>query len=390
MSTLHYMTSGKSALDESAETKQAVLEIAELRKTFEGRGARGPVAAVDGISLRADPGEMIVLLGPSGCGKTTLLRCVAGLEIPDEGTVSVSDKVVFSSSRRKNTPPEHRMLSMMFQSYALWPHMTAAGNVAYPLESRGLQRQEIKSRVAEVLDAVGIPQLANELPHAMSGGQQQRVALARALVAATPLILFDEPLSNVDAKVRDELIIEIKRMQNRFGFSGLYVTHDQSEALALGDRVAVLDAGKVVEIGAPREVYHSPRSRYTARFIGSSNEFSGTARVAGDSLQVDTEIGVVVSRRADARNMTGDAYAIFRPSDCRIVDEQSAPPGENTWSGVVETATFRGTLVELEISIGNRLLKVSTDSRSHVPKGASVAVTVDAANVLVFAPEERP
>jgi iron(III) transport system ATP-binding protein len=233
-----------------------VVEALGLRKDFSGRGAdgrQGSVVAVDGVDLRVRSGELVVLLGPSGCGKTTLLRCIAGLERPTGGEIRVRGRTVFSHTNGCFVPPEHRRIGMMFQSYALWPHMTVSENIGYPLTA--LPRPERQARVVEMLDRLGIAGLGHRYPGELSGGQQQRVALARALVASQSLLLFDEPLSNVDAKVRRRLRTELRDLKRRSNFAGIYVTHDQEEAMELADTLVVMESGQVRQVASPRAVY---------------------------------------------------------------------------------------------------------------------------------------
>ncbi|MGH3758734.1 ABC transporter ATP-binding protein [Actinophytocola sp.] len=257
------------------------LTVQGLTKSF--RRANGSVVTpVDDISLTIREGEFVVLLGPSGCGKTTLLRCIAGLEIPDRGSIALGDTAVFDASAGVNRPPERRGIAMMFQSYALFPHMTVEDNVAYPLRAARVPKEERRRRVDDALRLVGVSEIATQLPGKLSGGQQQRVSLARALVAEPKIILFDEPLSNVDAKVREELRVQLLEMQKRVNFTAVYVTHDQVEALELADRIAVLRDGVVQQLDSPSEVYDRPVSRYVANFIGSVNEVPGTIMSVGE------------------------------------------------------------------------------------------------------------
>jgi iron(III) transport system ATP-binding protein len=230
------------------------ITLLNLSKTFVRRSGE-VVRAIDDVTLDINPGEFLVLLGPSGCGKTTMLRSIAGLETPSQGKVIVNDTPLFDAERRLAVPPEQRKMGMIFQSYALWPHMTVYSNVAYPLKMRGVPGKEIRARVHETLALVGIPELTDQYPGQISGGQQQRTALARALVGGSQVVLFDEPLSNGDAKVREQLRFEIKKMHDELGFTGVYVTHDQEEAMALGTRIAVMRAGKIDQLGSSTEVY---------------------------------------------------------------------------------------------------------------------------------------
>lgn len=245
-----------------------VVRLRDLTKRY--RRADGEItAAVDGVALDVAPGEFLVLLGPSGCGKTTLLRSIAGLERPDGGTVEIDGRPVFGPG--VNVPPERRGISMVFQSYALWPHLTVHDNVAYPLQNRRgerLTKAGIASRVRDSLALVGIDHLAGQYPGELSGGQQQRIALARAFIAGDGLVLFDEPLSNIDAKVRERLRADLLAMQRRLGFAAVYVTHDQTEAMELASRVAVMRDGRIEQLGTPHDIYVRPTSRYVANFVG--------------------------------------------------------------------------------------------------------------------------
>ena len=266
--------------------------VKNLTKIYRTR--RGEHRALDNVSLEIGSGEFVVLLGPSGCGKTTLLRCVAGLETPDAGEISIDGRVVFSSEKRINLPPERRGLGMVFQSYALWPHLTVFENVAYPLREGGTPRGDISIRVKEALERVALETYADAYPGHLSGGQQQRVALARAMVAAHGLVLFDEPLSNLDAKVRERLRLELIALQRSVGFSSLYVTHDQSEALALADRIAVMAIGRISQVDAPQTIYTQPASRYVANFVGKTNEVSGRiVAIDGKACSAETPLGVL-------------------------------------------------------------------------------------------------
>lgn len=322
------------------------IQIRSLNKVFKRRGG-GSVKPVDDINLTVGDDELVVLLGPSGCGKTTLLRCVAGLEMPDSGEITINGETVFCSRRGIFVPPERRNLSMIFQSFALWPHMTVAENVAYPLQSRGVSRSEVGPRVQAALDLVGIGDLGAQIPAAISGGQQQRVALARALVSGSSVVLFDEPLSSVDAKVREQLRAELARMQRKLRFSGLYVTHDQTEAMELGDRVAVLQSGRIAALGPPREVYRNPPSEYVATFVGAANVWR--AQPLGQTQggwQVrmpcgDLQVGSAPDQPAPPVDATGHAALVARPEDLIL---SASPPDDpvNAIEVTVETISFVG------------------------------------------------
>jgi len=344
-------TSPATATGPESAPAQPVVRLRDVAKHF--RRADGTVAkAIDGVSLDVARGEFVVLLGPSGCGKTTLLRTIAGLERADDGEIDVHGRTVFSAARNIELPPEKRDLSMIFQSYALWPHLTVFDNVAYPLRSRGKRsRAEIAERVQHVLELVGVGELVKQYPGQMSGGQQQRVALARALVDGGDLVLFDEPLSNVDAKVRETLRRELLEMQRRLGFSAVYVTHDQNEAMELGHRIAVMGGGKVRQLGAPAEIYSTPTSRYVANFIGTTNEIDASIRsITGDRVILDTVAGEARGVISDSTLSVGDrVVACFRPEQATI-DERGEDG--NVWSARVERVLFLGATTEAVVRIG--------------------------------------
>ncbi len=242
----------------------------------------GEVPAVNGVSFDVAPGEHVTLLGPSGCGKTTTLRAIAGLEQPSGGSIRINGDTMYSAAARQNVQAEKRGVSMVFQSYAVWPHMTVADNVAYGLRVRKLPKAEIERQVARALDLVQLRNLAERSAALLSGGQQQRVALARAIAFSPSVLLFDEPLSNLDAKLRVEMRVELRALQQRLGVTSLYVTHDQEEALAISDRVIVMNVGRIEQIGSPEDIYNRPRTRFVADFVGSANLISGSLKERGE------------------------------------------------------------------------------------------------------------
>ncbi|WP_169979567.1 ABC transporter ATP-binding protein [Microbispora sp. H10836] len=327
------------------------LSIRQLKKVFHRPGGQD-VPAIDDTTMDVAKGELLVLLGASGCGKSTFLRCIAGLETPDSGVIESHGRIWYSSQDRMLVPPERRDLSMIFQSYALWPHMTIRDNVAYPLTvgKKRPSRTEIRERVDDVLRMMGIENLAEQYPAQISGGQQQRVALARALVRGSEIVLFDEPLSNVDARVRDQLRTEIRAMQQRLGFTAIYVTHDQEEALAIADRIAVIDHGVVAHLGTPREVYLAPANLRVARFVGKLNEVDGVvSSVEGGRVTVRTDIGEVVAGSAQEGLAVGDpAVAVWRPDRVRLGGGTSGP---NSWDGVVTSSHFFGSFTDTKVAV---------------------------------------
>lgn len=372
-----YSVQQASSIDRDAgEQNQSIVWVENLTKHF--RRENGTIVpAVDDVSLQVRPGEFVVLLGPSGCGKTTLLRCVAGLEKPDAGRIQIHDAAMFDAARRLNVMPEKRSVSMIFQSYALWPHMTAFANVAYPLQSRGVSAGTIAGRVNDALRLVGILDLARQFPSQMSGGQQQRVALARSIVSQDKVILFDEPLSNVDAKVREQLRIELMEMQRALGFAALYVTHDQTEAMALAHRIAVMRNGRVAQIGAPREIYERPTSYYVANFIGTTNEIPGRiqSRAGDDGVTVSTALGTVVAIAATTALGPGsDVMVVFRPERCVL--SLSQPAGPNAWQGTVEASLFLGAHIEHVIRVGDQTFQVWKGGGQLFERGTEVWLAV--------------
>lgn len=356
--------------------------VRELRKVFQdGEGNRR--TALDGVSLTVRPGEFVVLLGPSGCGKTTLLRSVAGLESPDSGEIEVNGRPVFSGTRRLSLPPERRELNMVFQSYALWPHMTLLDNVAYPLRCRKVNKADARRKAAEMLELVGLGDRGSARPAQLSGGQQQRVALARAIVSDSEVVLFDEPLSNLDAQVRERLRTELASLQRRIGFTALYVTHDQSEAMAMADTVVVMNAGRIEQVGPPREVFERPQSRYVATFVGSANEVPGTVLSVGDSgLLVETPFGQLQAGAAQAQTLAaGDRVRVMlRPEHCEL----GAVDAAGTVAATIERATYMGGVMEYHVRTGAQTLVVRSMAAAGVDVGAPVWLRWPADRVSVF------
>ncbi|WP_313821534.1 ABC transporter ATP-binding protein [Citricoccus sp.] len=360
------------------DATQHAIVIRQLTKHFRRRDG-STVPAIDGADLHIESGEFVVLLGPSGCGKTTLLRSVAGLETPDSGSIAVGGVTVFDGEAGIDVGPERRELSMVFQSYALWPHMTAAQNVRYPLENQRGPRQsrsQMNERVTEALTAVGIGDLGGQYPNQLSGGQQQRVALARALVNNSTVVLFDEPLSNVDAKVRETLRVELLAMQRRLGFTALFVTHDQAEAMELATRIAVLDRGQVQQFGTPDEIYARPATEYVAKFIGNTNELPGT-RVAGG---YETPVGLVRTPEDAGEQAT----VLFRPEHARLSTEQ--PATASALPGRVVAVLFMGTHTEFLVRSGETRMRIWVSGRStDFAEGDEIWVGLQEQDVMVFA-----
>jgi iron(III) transport system ATP-binding protein len=366
------------------------VSITNLRKEFRRRGGER-VVAVDDVSLEIQAGSLVILLGPSGCGKTTLLRCIAGLEYPDSGRIEISGQCVYDSQRGIALPPERRDISMMFQSYALWPHMTAYQNVEYAVRSRGKSRSVARERSLQALDQVRIAELRDQYPGQMSGGQQQRVALARSLAVDPQVVLFDEPLSNVDAKVRYQLRRELVLMQRQLNFAGVYVTHDQVEALQMADLVAVMREGRIQQLGTPKEVYRLPATRYVATFIGQANTLEGdvtdvSRRPDHDTaLVVKTSLGPIRAVGPFGDQRAGDRVSvIIRPEDLAI-SEARPSDAPNAWEATVEVAMFSGGYSEYRISVGGTPLQVWSAQRDMFEEAQPVFLSADPAHIHVLA-----
>ena len=347
-----------------------MLAIADL--AVEYRADTGPVRAVDGVSVEVAKGEFFTLLGPSGCGKTTTLRSVAGFETPCAGRIAIAGRTVFSARERIAVPVHRRDIAMVFQSYAIWPHMSVAENVAFPLGSAGIRGRAARERVARALDMVGLAAFIDRPATQLSGGQQQRVALARAIAKDAALLLLDEPLSNLDAQLREQMRGELAALRARLGATTLYVTHDQEEALSLSDRVALMRAGRVVECGTPQELYYRPRRLFTAQFIGRAEIVPCTvARREGGAALLETPLGAIVSK-CGASDASGRASLMIRPEHLSIVPADARVA--NTLPGTVASAVFLGRLFEYEIALGGRRLKLQTlSTQPHAP-GARVAL----------------
>jgi len=343
----------------------------------------GSMTALDGITLRVEPGEIFFLLGPSGCGKTTLLRNIAGFYIPDSG------KVFFDKEDVTKLPPHKRNTGMMFQSYALWPHMTVAKNVAFGLEERRVRQKEIDSRVQEALESVRMGAYAQRKIAQLSGGQQQRVALARALVIRPRALLLDEPLSNLDAKLRLEMRTEIRRVCKEFGLTAIYVTHDQKEALSISDRMAILESGKIAQIGSPEEVYRRPKSSVVADFIGETNFISGTLiSLEGDAAVVETEIGRFRGHLGDPdwKPSRGEFVTLsVRPESWEFTTETST---ENSATGRIGDSVYLGEVAQYQFLAGEQALKIfELNPRiSSRPPDRDLIVRVKPEDVVVLHP----
>ncbi|KUM42204.1 ABC transporter ATP-binding protein [Arthrobacter sp. EpRS71] len=339
--------------------------VKNLRKDF------GGITVLHEVSFTIKDGEFFTLLGPSGCGKSTTLSCLAGLEQPTSGSIAVGTTVLVDDSSNKFVPPEERNLGMVFQSYALWPHMTLAENLAMPLNIRKVPKAEQKTLIRDALDKVGLAHLAQRYPHQLSGGQQQRVALARALVYSPKVLLLDEPLSNLDAKLREQARVWLKRLQSELGITTVYVTHDQEEALAMSDRIAVMSNGNMLQVAPPEEIYERPATAEVAAFIGRSNFLDGTiTSTIGDRAVVRLEdTGETVTAVLTGEMHDGDSVTVaFRPEKASLAPvDDSVPSGHVGLPVEILTTSYVGSRYEYELRYGARTLAV--DSKSNTYRG---------------------
>ena len=330
------------------------VKLENIEKSF------GSVIAVNNISLRIEDGEFFTILGPSGCGKTTTLRMIAGFYKPDKGKIYFNEKLI------DRFAPEKRNIGMVFQNYALWPHMSVFKNVSFGLEMRKVPDNEIESRVNSILELVSLGGLGNRTPDQLSGGQQQRVALARALVIRPDVLLLDEPLSNLDAKLRVEMRTEIKKLQKNLGITTIYVTHDQKEALAVSDRLAVMGLGKIVQVGSPLEIYTKPANKFVASFIGLINLFQGRiSKVSKTDVWIKTNNGLdLVSSSIKDVKEGKEVIVAVRPEHIEVHTEGFSSTRRNTLNGIIEGIEYLGDLSRYEIKTHNQLINADQYSPS--------------------------
>ena len=371
-----------------------MIRVTDLVKIY----PNGQVRAVDGVSFTVNEGEFYTLLGPSGCGKTTTLRCIAGLERADGGTIELDDVAVVSE--RVFLPTYQRDIGMVFQSYAVWPHMTVFENVAFPLRvgQKRVRTDVLRERVDKALTLVGLDQYAKRMATQLSGGQQQRLSLARAIVREPKVLLLDEPLSNLDAKLRERMRGELSVIQRRLGVTTLFVTHDQIEALSMSDRIAVMDGGRIVQEGDPREIYLRPTNEFVASFIGSTNLFVGELDSAPasqpDRQRIRLEFGVLEVPRNDDLDPGTPVIAAIRPEDIGIHRAEDGPRPSvdhpNLLEGGVGIGLFTGTSVEYYLDVGDALLQARAGSRFQLKRGDPVRIEIPPHAVRTFRLEGEP
>jgi iron(III) transport system ATP-binding protein len=364
-----------------------MLQIDNLTKIF-ANTTDAVAGGIRDMSVTLDTGTFFTLLGPSGCGKTTTLRCVAGLETPDHGRVEAEGHVLFDSADGTNVSLNRREIGMVFQSYAIWPHMTVAENVAFPLtvaKDKNYSRTDIEEAVDQALRTVDLAGLQSRPATRLSGGQQQRVALARSIVKTPRLLLLDEPLSNLDAQLREEMRVELKRLQRQIGITTIYVTHDQAEALTLSDRIAVIDQGNVVQIGDPKEIYFRPATDFVARFVGTTNMLDGRVLSTDDAntvVELPQGHQLHCTRTAPLKN--GDPVAVsIRPESIQLsTDASDSGTKTNRLSGAIQIVAFQGDACRVDVLIGDIMFQVKAPPHFVMPEAAAVDLVFGAENTL--------
>lgn len=355
-----------------------MIEVQLLVKTFSDRRGES-VRAVDQISFTVEAGRFYTLLGPSGCGKTTTLRCIAGLERPDRGEIEVAGETVYSSSSRAFVPAYRRPIGMVFQSYAIWPHLTVFENVAFPLRV-GKQRfgaEGIRQKVRQALRLVELDTLEGRMATQLSGGQQQRLALARALVREPKVLLLDEPLSNLDAKLRERMRVELRELQRKLRITTLYVTHDQLEALSMSNVIAVMSGGRIVQEGSPREIYMHPSTQFVAQFIGSANQIEGEVRRLhnGSYAVVETPIGELMCTLAGQAGPGSKVVVMVRPEHV-VLHTQRPGERQNVVEGKVAAVMFLGEFLDCNIDLGSTMLQTHQPHSLDLRRGHPVWVEI--------------
>jgi len=362
----------------------AMIRVTDLMKSYQAE--RGPVVACDHVSFDVDEGRFFTLLGPSGSGKTTTLRCVAGLERPDQGEIELAGAPVSSDRRGIFIPPNQRDIGMVFQSYAIWPHMTVFDNVAFPLRVARTRPTllEIRQRVSQALATVRLEGLQDRAATKLSGGQQQRLALARALVREPKLLLLDEPLSNLDAKLREQMRMELRQLQRTLRLTTLYVTHDQVEALAMSNVVAVMHQGRIMQTGAPREIYERPANRFVAEFIGSMNLIAGTVAAAADGglWRITTPYGPITCAMLDDGRPGREVLVSIRPEDIDVSSD--AGSNQEAWEAIIGQVVFLGEAVDCRLAVGNLELRARLHPSFRLRRGERVRLSFRSDRCVAF------
>ena len=353
---------------------ETILRLCEVSRFY------GPVHAVRRVSLDIREGELFALLGPSGCGKSTTLRLVTGLEHPDEGEIYVRDRVLTSVPRQIFVPPHKRNMGMVFQSYAIWPHLTVFENAAYPLRTRGIRAKELEKRVHQALELVGLGGMGDRPGPQLSGGQQQRVALARALIYEPQILLLDEPFSNLDAKLREQMRLELKQLQRRVGITVVFVTHDQEEALSLSDRIAVMESGEIVQVGLPQELYERPGQPFVRDFLGKSVVLQGEVARIGPAHRVEIRLvgnsqRILAVHDAAVSSLSAGqrVFVATRPEDI-LVEENAAGDPRNRLEGAIAKLLFLGDRYQCHIQVGGQEIVLYVSRSTSCREGQTVRV----------------
>lgn len=354
----------------------AILKVNNLSKSF------GNVKAVQEISFEATEGRVLSLLGPSGCGKTTTLRCIAGFENPDQGEIYLDDRKITPF------PPEKRGIGMVFQNYALWPHMTVYGNLAFGLQIRKVPKPEINKRIKKILSMVQLEGYENRYPRQMSGGQQQRIAMARALVFEPDIMLLDEPLSNLDAKLREEMRFEFTELQKKLGITAVYVTHDQAEALVLSDKIVILDQGKIVQSGTPKEIFSNPKNKFVAGFIAVTSFMDGKVDSLAEEQKkvvVKTDDGLTIQGNNSNLSLGQRVSVAIRMNAVHFVQDEDEieKNSVNLFKGKIIQSSYLGNIVDYKISVGNWIVRTNTEVKNNFKVGDEVKFYLPPEKIIV-------
>ena len=354
----------------------AILKVNNLSKSF------GNVKAVQEVSFEATEGRVLSLLGPSGCGKTTTLRCIAGFENPDQGEIYLDDRKITPF------PPEKRGIGMVFQNYALWPHMTVYGNLAFGLQIRKVPKPEINKRIKKILSMVQLEGYENRYPRQMSGGQQQRIAMARALVFEPDIMLLDEPLSNLDAKLREEMRFEFTELQKKLGITAVYVTHDQAEALVLSDKIVILDQGKIVQSGTPKEIFSNPKNKFVAGFIAVTSFMDGKVDSLAEEqkkIVVKTDDGLTIQGNNSNLSVGQRVSVAIRMNAVHFVQDEDEieKNSVNLFKGKIIQSSYLGNIVDYKISVGNWIVRTNTEVKNNFKVGDEVKFYLPPEKIIV-------
>ncbi len=353
------------------------LQIKNLSKYF------GETKAVDNLFLDLYEGELLAILGPSGSGKSTLLSCIAGIENPNQGEIYLSNKCIFSSLKGIQTSPEARKIGFVFQNYALWPHMTVFANIAYPLKMAKVPIKERKEKVNNTLHTVGLDSKTHRYPNQLSGGEQQRVALARALIMNPDLLLLDEPLSNLDAKLRENMQIEIRKIQQKLNLTVIHVTHDQAEAMAMADRIAIMDKGAILQMGTPKQIYETPKTQFVANFVGTNTILSGILTDNGKGVLIDGSIDIKLQSSYKVNDSMKDEHVCIaiRPENIHLYNMQHTP-NEELYNGKIINKIYKGAYIMYEIQSKKITLRVQSHPVEQYDIGEKIYFSCESCVVI--------